>query len=65
MVSLLQADAVRKFENAGWAIVESTNKRATCNSARGPDADRRRKYLIGLNPMGARHRAYSQLGRRD
>jgi hypothetical protein len=29
MVSLLQAEAVRKLEDAGWAIVEPTNKRAT------------------------------------
>ena len=32
MVSLSQADAVRKFEDAGWAIVEPTNKRATGGS---------------------------------
>jgi hypothetical protein len=28
MVSLLQADAVRKLEDVGWAIVEPTNKHA-------------------------------------
>jgi hypothetical protein len=28
MISLLQAEAVRKLESAGWAIVEPSNKRA-------------------------------------